>query len=88
MIKDIPSKYLAKVDADLDLPPDYFEKLLNFMEQTPSVGICSGHPFTYEKAENSLKDMVISSRQAQHGFIVEVISRKQGTCQICRVGYG
>lgn len=55
LIKDIPSEYLAKVDADLDLPPDYFEKLLNFMEQNRSVGICSGHPFTYEKGRKFLE---------------------------------
>lgn len=55
LIKDIPSDYVAKVDADLDIPSDYFEKLLTFMEQNRSVGICSGHPFTFEKGRKILE---------------------------------
>lgn len=52
---DFPSEYIAKVDADLDLPANYFERLLTFMEENRSVGICSGHPYTYEKGRKFLE---------------------------------
>jgi hypothetical protein len=37
--------YLCKLDLDLDLPPRYFEILLDRMEQTPRIGTCSGKPY-------------------------------------------
>jgi len=37
--------YLAKVDLDLDLPPDYFRILLERMEAEPRLGTCSGKPY-------------------------------------------
>jgi glycosyltransferase involved in cell wall biosynthesis len=36
--------YLCKLDLDLDLPPRYFEILLNRMEDNPRLGTCSGKP--------------------------------------------
>lgn len=37
--------YLCKLDLDLDLPPRYFEILMERMEQTPRIGTCSGKPY-------------------------------------------
>jgi hypothetical protein len=37
--------YIAKVDLDLDLPPRYFEILMERMEQDPRLGTCSGKPY-------------------------------------------
>lgn len=50
-IRALPSRYVAKLDADLELPPDYFEVLLDFMEATPSAGTVSGHPYCMEGGE-------------------------------------
>lgn len=55
LIRDIPSDYVAKIDADLDLPADYFERLLAFMERERSVGVCSGHPYVYENGRRMLE---------------------------------
>ena len=37
--------YLCKLDLDLDLPPRYFETLMERMEADPRLGTCSGKPF-------------------------------------------
>ena len=37
--------YLCKLDLDLDLPPRYFEVLLQRMEADPRLGTCSGKPY-------------------------------------------
>jgi glycosyltransferase involved in cell wall biosynthesis len=34
--------YIGKFDADILLPPNYFEELLNTFSQNPEIGICSG----------------------------------------------
>lgn len=36
--------YLCKLDLDLELPPRYFEILLERMERDPRLGTCSGKP--------------------------------------------
>ncbi len=41
--KDFP--YLSKLDLDLDLPPRYFETLIDRMEADPRLGTCSGKPY-------------------------------------------
>lgn len=38
--------HIAKLDLDLDLPPRYFEILLDRMEAYPRIGTCSGKPYT------------------------------------------
>src|SRR5262249_48270837 len=38
-------EYVCKLDADLDLPPRYFETLLEHMERDPRLGALSGKPF-------------------------------------------
>jgi len=42
--------YLCKLDLDLDLPPRYFELLMQRMEAEPRLGTCSGKP--YYRARN------------------------------------
>ena len=37
--------YLCKLDLDLDLPPRYFETLVERMEADPRLGTCSGKPY-------------------------------------------
>ena len=37
--------YLCKLDVDLDLPPRYFELLIERMETDPRLGTCSGKPY-------------------------------------------
>jgi glycosyltransferase involved in cell wall biosynthesis len=37
--------YLCKLDLDLDLPPRYFERLMERMEAEPRLGTCSGKPY-------------------------------------------
>ena len=37
--------YLSKLDLDLDLPPRYFEILIDRMEADPRIGTCSGKPY-------------------------------------------
>lgn len=38
-------EYLCKLDLDLDLPPRYFEVLMQRMEADPRIGTCSGKPY-------------------------------------------
>lgn len=38
-------EYLCKLDLDLDLPPRYFEVLIQRMEADPRMGTCSGKPY-------------------------------------------
>ena len=37
--------FVCKLDLDLDLPPRYFERLIEMMEAEPRLGTCSGKPF-------------------------------------------
>ncbi len=37
--------YVAKLDLDLDLPPHYFEKLMDRVEADPRIGAASGKPY-------------------------------------------
>lgn len=37
--------YSCKLDLDLDLPPRYFETLIERMEADPRIGTCSGKPY-------------------------------------------
>ena len=38
-------RYICKLDLDLDIPPRYFETLMQKMEQDPRIGTCSGKPY-------------------------------------------
>ena len=37
--------YVCKLDLDLDIPPRYFETLIERMEAEPRLGTCSGKPY-------------------------------------------
>jgi glycosyltransferase involved in cell wall biosynthesis len=40
-------EYVCKLDLDLDLPPRYFEGLIERMEAEPRLGSCSGKPYFF-----------------------------------------
>ncbi len=39
--------YICKFDGDLDLPIQYFQKIMERMEAEPRLGTCSGKPYFY-----------------------------------------
>lgn len=43
--------YSCKLDLDLDLPPRYFEILIERMEADPRLGTCSGKPYIRQDGE-------------------------------------
>ena len=47
--------YLCKLDLDLDLPLDYFERLIQRMEAEPRMGTCSGKAY-FPGPTNTRKD--------------------------------
>lgn len=46
--------YLCKLDLDLELPPRYFEILLQRMETNPRIGTCSGKAFYKNESNGQL----------------------------------
>jgi glycosyltransferase involved in cell wall biosynthesis len=38
-------EYVCKLDLDLEIPPTYFEALMERMEADPRIGTCSGKPY-------------------------------------------
>lgn len=42
---DVPYDFLCKFDVDLDMPPRYFEIMLERMAEDPHLGTCSGKTF-------------------------------------------
>ncbi len=48
-------EYICKLDLDLDLPPNYFESLIERMEENPRIGTCSGKPYFINPGTGSLK---------------------------------
>ena len=44
-INPLEFDYLCKLDLDVDLPPRYFELLMERMEADPRLGTCSGKPY-------------------------------------------
>ncbi len=40
-------EYVCKLDLDLDIPPRYFEILMDRMEAEPRIGTCSGKPYFF-----------------------------------------
>lgn len=55
LIAERPSEFLAKLDADVRLPPRYFERILEEFARDPRLGMASGHPFTYEGGRRILE---------------------------------
>jgi len=46
--------YVCKLDLDLDLPPRYFELLMQRMEKNPRIGTSSGKPYFVEQGTGNL----------------------------------
>lgn len=46
-----PFGFIGKFDADIELPPDYFEKVLEAFRENPRIGICSGLLFIEKEGE-------------------------------------
>jgi len=46
--------YICKLDLDLELPPRYFEILLQRLEENPRLGTCSGKPYFLDKKTGKL----------------------------------
>jgi poly-beta-1,6-N-acetyl-D-glucosamine synthase len=46
--------YVCKLDLDLDLPPRYFERLIERMESDPRIGTTSGKPYFVDQKSGSL----------------------------------
>lgn len=55
--------YICKLDLDLDLPPSYFEILIDRMAAEPRLGICSGKPY-YRAAGGDLRPEVCGDEMA------------------------
>lgn len=50
--------YLCKLDADLELPPKYFELLISRMEQNPRLGTTSGKPwFMHQRSKTFVREI-------------------------------
>ncbi len=47
-------EYLCKLDVDLDLPPRYFEILIERMEAEPRIGTCSGKAYFVDPGNGRL----------------------------------
>jgi glycosyltransferase involved in cell wall biosynthesis len=47
--------YVCKIDLDLDLPPRYFELLMERMERNPRLGTCSGKPYSVNSLTGELE---------------------------------
>lgn len=47
---DVHYEFLCKFDLDLEIPPEYFENLMNRLEADPRLGSVSGKPYFRDKA--------------------------------------
>jgi len=47
--------YICKLDLDLDLPPRYFERLMELMEAHPRLGTVSGKPYFPDERTGALR---------------------------------
>lgn len=46
--------YVCKLDLDVELPPRYFERLMERMERNPRIGTCSGKAYYYSESGEEL----------------------------------
>lgn len=81
LVRDTPSTYVSKLDADLVFPPDYFERVLGVMDADPDVGMAAGVMYEmihgqetrYRSPQNHvvgpLKTMRRSAFDAMGGFM-------------------
>lgn len=52
---DVDYDFLCKFDVDLDLPPRYFEVLLQKMDEDPLLGTCSGKAYYNDPVSGELR---------------------------------
>jgi glycosyltransferase involved in cell wall biosynthesis len=60
--------YICKLDLDLDIPPRYFEAMIERMEDDPRIGTCSGKPYFHRSGPKETTEYPITSRG---GFVSE-----------------
>ena len=53
---DISYQYLGVLDADIVLEPDYYKKLIHFMESSPELGIASGRLYIIKHGHKMPED--------------------------------
>ena len=63
--------YVCKLDLDLDLPPRYFEVLMQRMEAEPRIGTCSGKPYFFPAGTSD--DVVRFPLADPRGLVSEMI---------------
>ena len=67
-IKSFDYEYLAILDADIELPSDYYEKIFNFFSQDARLGIASGH--CMDRVGDRLKKGLYDSRSLPKNIMV------------------
>ncbi len=67
--------YLCKLDLDLDIPPAYFQNVIERMEQNPRLGTCSGKPYFRRSALHGSNEAALQRTPfpilTRDGFISE-----------------
>ena len=53
-VEEREHEYVCKLDFDLELPPRYFEILIQRMEENPRIGTCSGKAYYPDRATGQL----------------------------------
>ena len=53
-------QYICKLDLDLDVPPQYFQLLMDRMEENPRIGTCSGKAYYVSPSHGQLVSEKIS----------------------------
>jgi glycosyltransferase involved in cell wall biosynthesis len=61
--------YLCKLDLDLNLPPNYFEQIIQRMEDDPRIGTCSGKP--YFRKRGAVGEAGVFPITRRKGFVSE-----------------
>jgi glycosyltransferase involved in cell wall biosynthesis len=51
-------EYICKLDLDLDIPPGYFQEMIQRMEANPRLGTCSGKPYFPDPKDPSGKTLI------------------------------
>jgi biofilm PGA synthesis N-glycosyltransferase PgaC len=60
-LRDLGYEFLAVLDADITLPPDYYERILQQFRADPKLGVASG---IYENLVNGRLQKVLSDRRS------------------------
>ncbi len=57
-------EYIGKLDLDLELPVNYFEKLMERMEENPRIGTCSGKAYYRDESSGKLVSEMIGDEMS------------------------